>query len=117
MKPRLVIAAAAALMLVGAGRASAQDAAARGQKIYADQKCSMCHSIAGKGNVKGPLDNVGSKLTADEIREWITDPAGMTAKSKAPRKPEMATMATKLKAIPKEDVDALVAYLSTLKGK
>jgi hypothetical protein len=29
----------------------------------------------------------------------------------------MATMATKLKAIPKEDVDALVAYLSTLKGK
>jgi mono/diheme cytochrome c family protein len=117
MYSKFLIAAAAAFVLAGAGRASAQDAAAKGQKVYADQKCSMCHSIAGKGNVKGPLDNVGSKLSADEIRQWITDPAGMTAKTKAPRKPEMSTMATKLKAIPKEDVDALVAYLSTLKGK
>jgi mono/diheme cytochrome c family protein len=117
MKPGLFVAAAAVLTLAGAGVASAQDAAARGQKVFADQKCSMCHSIAGKGNTKGPLDNVGTKLSADEIREWITDPAGMTAKSKAPRKPEMTTMAAKLKAIPKDDVDALVAYLSTLKGK
>jgi mono/diheme cytochrome c family protein len=117
MKSTLLSATAAALVLASAGRASAQDAVAKGQKVFADQKCSMCHSIAGKGNIKGPLDNVGSKLSADEIREWITDPAGMTAKTKAPRKPEMTTMATKLKAIPKEDVDALVAYLSTLKGK
>jgi mono/diheme cytochrome c family protein len=117
MNSKLLIAAAAAFVLASAGRASAQDAAAKGQKVYNDQKCSMCHSIAGKGNIKGPLDNVGSKLSADEIRAWITDPAGMTAKTKAPRKPEMSTMATKLKAIPKEDVDALVAYLSTLKGK
>jgi len=29
----------------------------------------------------------------------------------------MSTMAAKLKAIPKDDVDALVAYLSSLKGK
>jgi len=117
MKPGLVIAATALLTLASAGLASAQDATAKGQKVYTDQKCSMCHSIAGKGNTKGPLDNVGTKLSADEIREWITDPAGMTAKSKAPRKPEMTTMAAKLKAIPKDDVDALVAYLSTLKGK
>ena len=65
---------------------------------------------------KDTLEAHGSP-SADEIRQWITDPAGMTAKTKAPRKPEMATMASKLKAIPKEDVDALVAYLSTLKGK
>ena len=40
--------------------AAAQDAAA-GAKLYVDQKCSVCHSIAGKGNAKGPLDDVGAR--------------------------------------------------------
>ena len=31
-------------------------------KVYEQQKCSVCHSIEGKGNKKGPLDGVGSKL-------------------------------------------------------
>jgi len=94
-----------------AGLASAQDTA-KGAKVYADQKCSLCHSIAGKGNAKGALDDVGSKLKADEIREWIVDPVGMTAKAKAARKPPMPA---KYKALPKEDLDALVAYLASLK--
>src|SRR5437773_8304863 len=94
-----------------AAAAAAQDAkAAKGQQVFADQKCSLCHSIAGKGNAKGSLDGVGSKLSADEIRSWITDAKGMTAKTKATRKPEM-----KAYSLPKDDVDALVAYLSSLK--
>ena len=63
-----------------------------------------------KGNKKGPLDGVGAKIKADEIRGWLTDAKGMTAKTKATRKPEM-----KAYTLPKEDVDALVAYLSALK--
>ena len=51
-----------------------------------------------------------AKLKADEIREWIIDAKGMTAKTKATRKPEM-----KAYTLPKDDVDALVAYLATLK--
>jgi mono/diheme cytochrome c family protein len=94
-----------------AAAAAAQDAkVAKGQQVYTDQKCSLCHSIAGKGNAKGPLDNVGGKLSADEIRSWITDAKGMTAKTKATRKPEM-----KMYTLAKDDVDALVAYLSSLK--
>jgi mono/diheme cytochrome c family protein len=88
--------------------AAAQDAAA-GAKVYVDQKCSVCHSIAGKGNAKGPLDDVG-KMPADDIRAWITDAKAMTEKTKAPRKPVM-----KQYSLPKGDVDALVAYLQTLK--
>jgi mono/diheme cytochrome c family protein len=38
--------------------AMAQDARAAGEKVYAEQKCSLCHAIAGKGNAKGPLDEV-----------------------------------------------------------
>lgn len=94
-----------------ASTASAQDTA-KGAKVYADQKCSLCHSIAGKGNAKGALDDVGSKLKADEIRQWIVDPVAMAAKAKAERKPPMPA---KYKTLPKEDLDALVAYLATLK--
>jgi mono/diheme cytochrome c family protein len=90
---------------------TAQDAKARGEKVYVDQKCSLCHSIAGKGNAKGPLDDVGSKLSPADIRAWITDAKGMTAKTGATRKPDMRSYAS----LPKEDVDALVAYLSSLK--
>jgi mono/diheme cytochrome c family protein len=86
----------------------------KGAKVYADQKCATCHSIAGKGNTKGALDDVGSKLATDEIRAWIVDPAGMTAKHKAERKPAMPAKYTSL---PKDDLDALVAYMSSLKKK
>jgi mono/diheme cytochrome c family protein len=103
------------VMVLGLGLAAparAQDAKASGEKVYADQKCSICHSIAGKGNAKGPLDEVGSKLTTDEIRAWLTDAKAMTTKTKAARKPEM-----KAYTLPKEDVDTLVAYLTAMKRK
>jgi mono/diheme cytochrome c family protein len=92
--------------------AVAQDAkqVTQGEKLFADQKCTLCHSVGAKGNKKGPLDGVAAKLKADEIREWIVDAKGMTVKTKAERKPPM-----KAYALPKDDVDALVAYLTTLK--
>ena len=44
-------------------------------KVYERHtKCCICHSIAGKGKRQGPLDGVGCKLTADEIRVWLIDP-------------------------------------------
>ena len=106
-----------ALGVLFASAASAQDAATngeatRGEKVFADQKCTVCHSIAGKGNVKGSLDEVGSKLSADEIRGWITDAKGMATKTGAARKPPM-----KMFTLQKDDVDALVAYLQTLRKK
>ena len=99
------------LCLGFAAAAAAQDAkVAKGQQVFTDQKCSLCHSIGDKGNKKGPLDGVASTLSGDEIRSWITDAKGMTAKTKATRKPEMKAF-----TLPKEDVDALAAYLQTLK--
>jgi mono/diheme cytochrome c family protein len=91
--------------------AAAQDAkVAKGEKLFTDQKCTLCHSIGAKGNKKGPLDGVGSKLSDGEMRSWMTDAKAMTAKTKATRKPEM-----KAYALPKDDLDALVAYMMTLK--
>jgi mono/diheme cytochrome c family protein len=95
--------------------AFAQDKAQieRGMKAYTEQKCSICHSIAGKGNAKGALDNVGSKLMPEEIRAWLVNPAEMTKKTKAERKPPMRAYAN----LSKEDLDGLVAYMSSLKKK
>ena len=95
------------LLFVAATAASAQDAlVAKGQQVYADQKCGLCHSIGDKGNKKGPLDGVGSKLSAADIRLWMTDAKAMTAKTKATRKPDMKSY-----TLPKDDLDALVAYM------
>jgi mono/diheme cytochrome c family protein len=94
-----------------AATAAAQNAdVARGEKLFADQKCALCHSIGGKGNKKGPLDGVASTLKNEDVLEWIVDAKGMAAKTKAARKPEM-----KAYRLPKEDVEALTAYLMTLK--
>ena len=59
----------------------------KGEDVYAAQKCSMCHSLDGKGQAKGPLDGIGTKLTAAEIREWIVNSTEMTKKHNATRKP------------------------------
>lgn len=101
---------------VAARTAAAQAAPApadKGAAVFTAQKCSLCHALDGKGNAKGALDSVGTKLTAAEIRQWIVTPAEMTAKAKATRKPAM-------KAFPnlaKDDLDALVAFLSSKKKK
>ncbi len=99
-----------ALCVGFAASAAAQDKVAKGEKVYADQKCSLCHSIGDKGNKKGPLDGVGTKLSADDLRQWIVDAKGMTAKTKSTRTPAMKNY-----TLPKEDVDNLVAYMRTLK--
>jgi mono/diheme cytochrome c family protein len=83
-----------------------------GAKVYAAQKCGMCHSIAGKGNPKGPLDDVGRRLSAGDMQQWLTAPKEMSAKHQRDRKPPMKSFASLSKA----DLDALVAYLQTLKA-
>jgi len=115
MKRVWVLSVGTAVVLAIAGSASGQDPKAeKGMQVFTAQKCTTCHAIGGKGNKKGPLDDVGSKLTAEQIKEWITDPVGTAAKTKpAPtRKPVM-----KKKDLSAGDVDALVTLLSALKAK
>ena len=101
------------VVLMTAGIASAQNQAQidRGQKVYANQKCMICHSIAKQGNTMGPLDGIGSKLSADEIRQWIVDAPVMAKKMKAERTPAMPAFTS----LAKDELDALVGYLQSLK--
>jgi len=105
---------AAMAMVVGfAASAAAQDKAKidQGAKLYDAQKCSICHSVAGKGNAKGPLEGVGQKYSAADLKMWLTMPKMMEEKIKATRKPAMKSYAS-LKA---DEVDAIVVYLQSLK--
>jgi mono/diheme cytochrome c family protein len=108
----MTILAGAALGVAAPARAQDAAQAKHGQEVYTAQKCQMCHSIAGKGGKTSSLDGVGAKLSADDIRAWITHPDEMTAKTKSTKKPPMPKKYGKL---PAADLDALVAYLQTLK--
>jgi len=121
MYMKLVVAAFAGVLVVSGWAVSAagvamapvaQDAAKieAGKKVYDAQKCSMCHMIAGKGSKMSVLDGVGTKLKADEIKMWITEPATMEAKLTT--KPKIKMKAYKLAPA---DLDALVAYMGSLK--
>ena len=104
---------AAGILIVGltagaAAQVMAQDAAVtKGRAVFEAQKCLMCHSVDGKGNKNKPLDGVGSTLKPEEIKKWITAPKDMKADSKMKAYP----------SIPAGDLDALVAYISSLKKK
>jgi mono/diheme cytochrome c family protein len=98
-----------------AGSAAAgQDAAQikKGEDVYTAQKCQMCHAIAGKGGKASALDGVGGKLSAEDIHQWITNPKEAAAKAKSTKKPPMPA---KYGSLPAADLDALVAYMHSLK--
>lgn len=79
----------------------------RGRQVYAQQKCQACHSIENVGNRRYPLDGVGDKLSPDDIRKWIVSPRVMN-----PRVTKRA-----FDKLPREDLDALVAYLEQLRRR
>lgn len=110
MKTIAVAVAAVAVVTGLATAAAAQSKAEQGAALFASQKCTMCHSVAGKGNPKGPLDAMIAKNKAEHIRQWLQDPDGMRAKQNAARTPAMKPM----KLSPAQ-VDALVAYLTAAK--
>lgn len=110
--PLTALAIAAALATPVAAARQDEKLIKQGEQVYAAQKCQTCHSIGGKGGKQSPLDGIGKKLTADEIRAWIVTPTEMTKKSGSTKKPPMPAKWGKL---PAAELDALVAYLSSLK--
>ncbi len=103
---------AAAVLSAWALPASAQEVKLieQGKAVYDLQKCVLCHSVGGRGNAKGPLDQAGARLSPDDIRRWIVAPQQMT--SPTGRKPAMRAYPN----LPAADLEALVAYLGSLKG-
>lgn len=104
--------ALSALPTIAAAAGQDPGLAKKGEALYGAQKCQICHAIAGTGNKNNPLDKVGAKLSAAEIREWIVNPVEMAKKMKSTGKPAMPA---KYKGLAPAEIDALVAYMQSLK--
>jgi mono/diheme cytochrome c family protein len=111
---RFPIAAAAFCVIAATASAAGADDAQiqRGIAVYKAQKCSLCHVIAGEGK-KHVLDGVGTKLSPEDIRQWLVDPKTAAAKAKSTAKPVMKDYSK----LPAADIDALVAYMKSLTKK
>jgi cytochrome c2 len=105
MKRTVLVLTGAALILASAVVAFSAGDPEAGKLVYTAQKCQLCHSIAGVGNKKSPLDGIGAKLKADEISKWIKTPKEMKADTKMKAYPDLAA----------KDLDNLVAYMLSLK--
>ena len=82
---------------------------ASGIKVYNANSCATCHKINGKGGPIGPdLTNVGSARDAKWLRVHIEDPKKHTPGS---------TMPAFKDQIKGKDMDAIVAYMASLKSK
>lgn len=84
----------------------AADPLARGAKIYLKAKCTLCHKSAdapvpGLGPI---IVNIGSKMSDDDIRIWLLDPA-----KKKPGTTMPAFKGTE------EEIKDLIAYTKSLK--
>lgn len=98
---------------------SAQGDAAKGKITYGERKCSMCHKTTKDDEKGGKMATVladgAGKLSAADIKSWLTDAAKMEAK--LPKKPKIL-MSGFLKGLKpplsEAEVANLVAYVRTL---
>ena len=106
MKSAMVVSGSIALILFCAAFMFGQDDASdRGREVYAMQKCALCHSIAGVGGKKMPLDRVGARLKSEDIRKQVRTPKAIKADSTMKSYPNL----------PEKDLSDLTAFLMSLK--
>lgn len=78
---------------------------ARGKAVYDETGCATCHMVAGIGGRTGPsLDGIGKKYDAEKLKEILLNPETLNPNTVMP--PFEGS---------EEDLDALVAYLLSLK--
>ncbi len=90
---------------------AAPQAAAQGRAIYEREMCAACHSVAGEGNTRHPLDNVGMRLSLEDLRMRVAPPPAM--ESEFP--PAVYRVKQQFRELPPAEFDALVEYLRSLK--
>lgn len=94
---------------------------AMGKEVYDLYECYNCHKVGGKGGVKrrGPeLDHAGKEFTAEQLKKriWFPYAPGTKATEGFEKEFEEQTMPDYYnEQISKEEMNALVAYLSSLK--
>ena len=87
-------------------------AVARGREAFVALGCLRCHRVAGAGSPRSVLDGVGDRRLPDDIRGWIVADSTVL-----PELPGSAARAkSEYQTLSGEDLDDLVAYLTSLRG-
>ena len=82
----------------------------RGRDVYAEQGCASCHAIAGAGNPRNPLDDVGARRTRAELFEWITG----TGSAADQLSPAVVRRKERYRTLSQDDMNALMDCLANL---
>lgn len=94
-----------------AAAASGDEQIQRGRAVFEANNCQRCHSVAGQGSPRSPLDGVGARMGAEELLHYtIADEAvqdDLAPRAIAAKRPYAE--------LPAADLEALVAYLGSLK--
>lgn len=76
---------AAVLVSGPAAAAPPEVAPGRGAALFRDKGCMGCHTLRGQGGEVGPsLDNVGDRLRAEYLYQWLRDPQAIKPASTMP---------------------------------
>lgn len=89
------------------GSPALADLRAHGAQVYAEQGCARCHSLAGIGNPRLPLDDVARRHDAQALHHWIIGDAAITANLSSRVRAAKAGYAQ----LPEAEMVALIAYL------
>ncbi len=98
--------------------AAAGDLVTLGKEQWELQECYNCHKLSGQGGKKrGPeMDNIGNVMQPEELRQKILDPRSWMAEG-FEKEYGKKKMPDKYKELMEDkEVDALVAFLATLKN-
>jgi cytochrome c2 len=93
------------LLAVAAAPVAAAGDKVKGEKVFKDAKCSVCHKVGSTGGKMGPeLTKVGATRDLAWLNKYLVNPKADNPKNKMP--PVKAKGA---------DLDDLIAYLLSLK--
>ncbi len=83
---------------------------ARGRQLFFTEGCSGCHSVAGEGNPRGPLDGVASRRNREQLRDFAFGTG--SASETLPRRVVIAKSV--YAELAEEDREALISFLESL---
>ncbi len=107
MMKRLLGACAVVALLSWGVAAQDTQLIGKGHDLTVKNRCAVCHVITGKGGkIAKPLDGVAARLDAAAIRRILTDPQKELPDAKV-KMPKIAWAPG--------DIDAVIAYLQSLK--
>lgn len=90
---------------------ASQKQIARGREVFARRDCSGCHSVAGKGSPRSPLDGIGGRRDREELRAWVVAEESVQAELS----PRAIAAKQDYAQLPDTEMDALLAYLGSLR--